>query len=106
MRFSLPQRGKYNTEWKKRWFVLHNRDRNYELVYYDTRDGDVKGVIAMVGMEIHSGADLTLSLEPADRSRVYYLRCKDRAEQKRWKYVLQVQCCGCCRLPLRRLLVE
>jgi PH domain len=83
------QRGKVNTDWKKRWFILHNRDRNYELEY---REGGItlKGSIPLVGITVHSGPDNTLTLEPSDRSRIYYLKAESRDDQKKWKYMLQV----------------
>jgi hypothetical protein len=85
---SWSQRGKYNTQWKKRWFILHNRARNYELEYL-TATREAKGSIAMVGMTVTTAPDHTLVLEPSDRSRIYYLKASDRGEQKRWKYILQ-----------------
>ena len=83
------QRGKHNIEWKRRYFVVHNRSRNYELEYKTATD-ETKGVICMIGMSVQSGPDLTLVLEPADRRRVFYLKAADKFEHKRWKYILQV----------------
>lgn len=84
----MYKRGKINTEWKQRWFIQHNRARNYELEYRSATNV-TKGFVSMTGMTIHGAPGFVLVLEPVDRSRVYYLRAKDRVEQKQWKYVLQ-----------------
>jgi hypothetical protein len=56
---------------------------------YLTAVREAKGTISMVGMTVTTAPDHTLVLEPSDRSRIYYLKASDRAEQKRWKYILQ-----------------
>lgn len=99
----LVKRGESVKNWKSRFFVARNADKNYDIEYYDGTDekGKLKGTIYPAGYRAYefSQDDVTehgekgIKLVPWSwRRRTWWIKCPDDNERKEWLSVFETAC--------------
>eukprot|EP00808_Paulinella_micropora_P032030 g49832.t1 len=76
----LEKRGKRNTAWRERWFVLQDR----KLYYHRARDGPQISFIPIheAVIRLFPGQDTVFSIDT--KLRIYFLRARNRDEAHQW----------------------
>jgi len=99
----LIKRGESVKNWKNRFFVARNADKNFQVEYYDGQDekGKLKGIITPCGYrayefsedDITEHGDKGIKLVPwSSRRRTWWIKCGDDNERKEWLSVLETAC--------------
>lgn len=99
----LMKRGENVKNWKNRFFLVRNADKNFQIEYYDGTDekGKLKGVIAPCGYRAYefSQDDITehgekgIKLVPWSwRRRTWWIKCGDDEVRKEWLSVFETAC--------------
>lgn len=99
----LVKRGESVKNWKNRFFVARNADKNFQIEYYDGTDdkGKLKGIIYPAGYrayefsedDVAEHGEKGIKLVPWSwRRRTWWIKVGDDNERKEWLSVLDTSC--------------
>lgn len=89
--------------WKNRFFVARNADKNFQIEYYDGTDekGKLKGIIYPAGYyayefnsdDVAEHGEKGIKLVPWSwRRRTWWIKCGDDNERKEWLSAFETAC--------------
>eukprot|EP00599_Poterioochromonas_sp_BG-1_P001487 CAMPEP_0173144378 /NCGR_PEP_ID=MMETSP1105-20130129/7195_1 /TAXON_ID=2985 /ORGANISM="Ochromonas sp., Strain BG-1" /LENGTH=558 /DNA_ID=CAMNT_0014058043 /DNA_START=49 /DNA_END=1725 /DNA_ORIENTATION=- len=99
----LIKRGESVKNWKNRFFVARNADKNFQVEYYDGTDekGKLKGIIYPAGYyayefnsdDVAEHGEKGIKLVPWSwRRRTWWIKCGDDNERKEWLSAFETAC--------------
>lgn len=99
----LTKRGESVKNWKQRYFIARNEDKNFQIEYYDGTDekGKLKGIIYPCGYyayefnsdDVAEHGDKGIKLVPWSwRRRTWWIKCADDNERKEWLSAFETAC--------------